>query len=325
MIIKPRVSICIPTYKQTEYLKKTLDSIKIQTFKDFEIVITDDSPDNSVKELVNTYDFDVNLRYIKNKIPKGSPANWNEAIRQSTGEYIKIMHHDDWFTDETSLHKFVELLDNNPNADFAFSGCLNFIHEKKSHHFVNSDNIQKLREDPYILLLGNIIGAPSVTIYRNNASSAYDESIKWLVDLDFYIRLIIKNQNFTFTEEPLVSICTKGDHQVTKECVDNKNIEIPEYIYVYQKLINQRGVLNKEHQTNILNLLFKYRIIKISELENLPLISKIPDQIRALFSWRQKLSMEIKIVKHIIRSFFARNKNHGKFRSLFKSFRLKKR
>lgn len=296
----PKVSICIPAYKQTKFLAQTLDSIYLQDFKDYEIIVTDDSPDDSVETLIRSYDFGDKLKYIKNKVQKGSPANWNEAIKHSNGEYIKIMHHDDWFTNDKSLQEFVSLLDNNPLADFAFSGCYNYIGERKNHHFVEYKNIEKLKTDPYILLLGNIIGAPSVTIHRRSVLSRYDESLKWLVDLDFYIQLIKQNQNFGFSIEPLVSICSMGDHQVTNECVHNRNIEIPEYVYVYQKLLNHQSTLNKEQKENILNLFFKYRITKISELENLPLKSKIPKEIKTLFGLGLKIRMGIKLFRYSI-------------------------
>ena len=50
--MKKLVTICIPTYKQTQYLKKCLDSILIQNFKNFELIISDDTPDNSVELFV---------------------------------------------------------------------------------------------------------------------------------------------------------------------------------------------------------------------------------------------------------------------------------
>ena len=51
----PFFSICIPAYKNTDYLKRLLDSISIQTFRDFEVIITDDSPDETVSTFINNY------------------------------------------------------------------------------------------------------------------------------------------------------------------------------------------------------------------------------------------------------------------------------
>src|SRR3989344_6387452 len=98
-----KVSICIPTYKQVDYLRKTLNSVLVQDFHDYELIITDDSSDDSVKNLLKEFDFKGKLKYYHNKIALGSPANWNYSLKQATGEYIKILHHDDFFTADNSL------------------------------------------------------------------------------------------------------------------------------------------------------------------------------------------------------------------------------
>ncbi|MDQ3100985.1 MAG: glycosyltransferase, partial [Bacteroidota bacterium] len=94
----PKVSICIPTYRQTAHLRKTLASIAEQTFKDVEVIITDDSPDDAVEQLVAEFAAALpRLQYARNSAPLGPPANWDHAISMARGEYIKIMHHDDRF------------------------------------------------------------------------------------------------------------------------------------------------------------------------------------------------------------------------------------
>jgi glycosyltransferase involved in cell wall biosynthesis len=63
---KIKISICIPAYKRVNYLRRLLDSIAIQTFRDFEVIITDDSDDLSVKELSYLYKDKFQLCYHKN-------------------------------------------------------------------------------------------------------------------------------------------------------------------------------------------------------------------------------------------------------------------
>src|SRR5439155_18647369 len=89
MTNKPLVSICIPAYKRVEFLKRLLESISIQSFKDFEVIITDDSPTNEVYELSQAYKDKFTLFYSKNAVAVGTPENWNEAIRHAKGEWIK--------------------------------------------------------------------------------------------------------------------------------------------------------------------------------------------------------------------------------------------
>src|SRR5438477_7380483 len=107
----PTVSICIPAYNQTTYLEKLLESVTRQKFIDFEIIVSDDSTTDEVSNLLSNFNFGRKLKYFRNHPSLGSPENWNASIRQATGQYIKIMHHDDLFTSETSLSEMVDFLE----------------------------------------------------------------------------------------------------------------------------------------------------------------------------------------------------------------------
>jgi glycosyltransferase involved in cell wall biosynthesis len=61
--MRVKVSICIPAYNQTEYLRKNLDSILMQSFVDYEVILTDDSTTNEVRDLVEVYDFKCKKKY----------------------------------------------------------------------------------------------------------------------------------------------------------------------------------------------------------------------------------------------------------------------
>jgi FkbM family methyltransferase len=282
--MKPKVSICIPTYKQIDYLRKTLDSISIQKYSDYEIIITDDSPDDSVKELLKEFDFKDKLKYFKNKIRLDTPENWNEAVRQASGEYIKMLHHDDWFKDENSLGEFAKMLDRNPEADFSFSSseAMGKACEFLFLHIPNEKQIESLKNDPNILFFGNFVGAPSATIYRKIINLKYDINLKWLVDIDFYIRILKNNKNFVYSKIPLINVMTEGTHQVTREVQNNKCIEIKENIYLYSKI--------KETEPFISFLSFFWKYINSYNLDPEEFFICKPDNIR----WELSAIMTIK-------------------------------
>src|SRR5882757_943515 len=108
------ISICIPAYKRVSFLKRLLDSIERQTYRRFEVVVTDDSPDNEVSDLCRTHPLSALIRYFKNEKKLGTPENWNESIRRASGEWIKLMHDDDWFLDPTALTIFVTAVAKHP-------------------------------------------------------------------------------------------------------------------------------------------------------------------------------------------------------------------
>jgi glycosyltransferase involved in cell wall biosynthesis len=233
----PKISICIPAYRQTDYLKRTLDSIAIQEFLNYEIILTDDSPDDSVKNLLNAYSFGGKLKYFKNRIRLGSPENWNEAIKHASGSYIKILHHDDWFTSSSSLSKFAALLDAHPESDFAFSATSVYNSKNGTYtvHQPEANQLVALKADPPLVFFGNFIGAPSATIYRKSAILPYDKAIKFVVDMDFYIRMLNHNPNFQYSQETLICTTSEAVHQVTDGCMQ-KDVQLFEYTYLYNKL-----------------------------------------------------------------------------------------
>ncbi len=232
----PLISICIPAYKRVNYLKRLLESIRIQTFTDFEVIVTDDSPDDSVQQLCMQYSDQLPLNYSKNQYTLGTPENWNEGIRKATGEWIKIMHDDDWLSSADSLGQFYHMAVKTPDTDFIFSGYSIFEHDQfKSNSIINSFQERLLRKDPRNLFYKNVIGPPSVILHRNHQHLLYDNQMKWLVDIDFYMRYLNEFPNFQFTREKLVNIGF-NEGQVTKQVWHDKKIVIPETLLLLQKI-----------------------------------------------------------------------------------------
>lgn len=279
----PKVSICIPTYKQVEYLRKTLNSVLSQTFDDYEIVVADDSPDDSVRELVDTFDFGGRLKYYKNSRQLGSPANWNEAVHKSSGEYIKILHHDDWFTFSDSLEEYVCLLDANKSATFAFSAAVgyNIRNDYKWIHSATEKQLEELNADPRILFFGNFIGPPSSTIYKRSNNISYDGKLKWVVDFDFYIRTLLENSNFAFSSRELITSVSGANHNVTNECENSKEVELFEFLYLYKRINKNILHMDEEHLIFFKKLFKKYQV-SIKDLFRSNVNSLLPLQLYLL-------------------------------------------
>lgn len=289
---RSKVSICIPAYKQPELLKKLLESILIQTYVDYEIIVTDDTSDSSIEEVCKEYlSKNINLKYIKNVERKGTPENWNEAIRHANGEYIKIMHHDDWFLSKDSLAKFVEMLDRNPRADFAFSGCFWYDPEEKfqSKNSASFFQIYKLKKDPEFLFAKNFISTPSTTIFRKKIGILFDSQFKHVVDFDFYIRALKINPVFEHTKESLVGILIESKDQVTARCLNNKNIRISEYFNLYKKFYPEKRKMKIYVFAYFIYLFNYFNVRSIESLRNCGIKEEIPWKLKSLL-WMQKIN-----------------------------------
>ncbi len=288
-----KVSICIPTYNQTEFLKKNLESVAIQTFKDFEVIITDDSTTNDVKELVEFFFLSNPCNYIyhKNKNKLGSPANWNKAISLANGEYIKIMHHDDWFSNEHSLGLFVKALDDNKQSDFAFSATSIFDVSNTTYSTNIPDNefLNQLKKDALVLFNCNKIGAPTTTIYRKNSQLLFDEKMSYLVDVDFYIQCLKLNPNFIFINDLLITNTSNYPHQVTASSI-NKQVQIGEYCYLYNKIFDGKFP-SKKYRIFFKDLFAWYKLDSFNEIEEMGYQKPRPYWIFKLLSIQAKFKI----------------------------------
>ncbi|QKF81097.1 glycosyltransferase family 2 protein [Halarcobacter ebronensis] len=106
-----KVSILIPTRNRTDLFKSSLESILNQTYKNIEIIISDNYPDSIDTEEYIKNIKDKRIIYIKQKELIPMEDHWNFLIKQATGEYICIYHDDDIYSKdivETSLKYFLE-------------------------------------------------------------------------------------------------------------------------------------------------------------------------------------------------------------------------
>jgi glycosyltransferase involved in cell wall biosynthesis len=230
---QPVISICIPAYRRVEFLDRLLQSIAIQTYTLFEVIITDDSPTNEVQLFVENKSYDFPLRYYKNPTQIGTPANWMEGIKYASGNWIKIIHDDDWFNDADSLKIYAEYTTG--EAECIFSGYKAFFESsnKLIDKGISVKQFNKIKAHPYYLFGDNLIGPPSVALFKKSIVELYDPQLKWLVDLEAYVRMLT-HYNCIYIPVPLV-IMSYNNTQVTNECFRNPDVEIREALIYYKK------------------------------------------------------------------------------------------
>lgn len=259
----PCVSICIPTYNNPKGLRRLLDSIVNQDFHDYEVIITDDSTNDEIKKISATYQKKItSLNYIKNPHALGSPRNWNRAISFAKGDYIKIMHHDDWMLESNSLRAFVEaakLHAGEPVFIFSASKAINPKGKIVGTNLPAADTIQSIMTNPSRLILANLIGAPSAVMYSNRRGLKFDANLIWLVDVDFYMSLIRSGFKVEYLNMPYVATTAQSSSQITHAVQNDLNVELYEYMYMFEKW--GFSCLFKPKSLSVLNsMLNKYAI-----------------------------------------------------------------
>ena len=201
MTNKPFLSVCIPIWgiqgKGIDYLEYSFNILAQQTFKDFEVVLSDHSEDDCLKEYIENWSELLNIVYVKCDRGRGiiSP-NLNNALKYCNGEYIKILFQDDFLYDENSLQIVVDYINKKP-IKWLLTGCTH-----TSDLINTSKNMVPFYHDRIYEGI-NTISSPSVLTIKNNDVLFFDETLHWLMDVEYYKRCYDK-----FGEPDIVSqIC----------------------------------------------------------------------------------------------------------------------
>lgn len=286
---KPFISICIPAYKKVAGLKRLLDSINEQSFSDYEIILTDDTPDDSVKEFIAQYSSTIPVTYSQNIPSAGTPLNFNIGMKKARGEWIKIMHDDDWFPHAHVLQKFAEAAQAT-NCSFVFSGCNNIYTGtgKEVHEYLTGWKKKMLEDNPLNLLYLNVIGHPTVTMHRKDDSILYDLRYRWVADVDFYIRYFEKYPGYVYIPEMLINIGT-DDTQVSGSLYKNPKVEVPEYLSLLSKF-SSNLLLQHEYVFHcVWNLVKRFRIKNMAMVKEFGYEGQMPDHFQDIINYQKNI------------------------------------
>lgn len=179
------ISVCIPTYEYkgdgVKYLRELFDSLSVQTFKDFDIVISDNSKDNVIMDWCRDCNYDFDITFIQNSTGRGYQGpNTNCALENAEGRILKLIYQDDIFVDNQALQKIYD----------AFVPGVKWLVHGFTH---TTDGIETHRDcmpkwTPRMLEGDNLMGSPSCTAFLNGYYLGMDSKIKLLIDTELYHR-----------------------------------------------------------------------------------------------------------------------------------------
>ena len=225
------LSICIPTYEMhglgEKFLRQSFDVLTQQTFKDFDVVISDHSKTDVIKNLCDEYQGKLKINYFKNIEKVGSSSsNINNALDKAEGQLLKILFQDDFLYSKTSLEEIVENFDLEKDVWLVTAS----IQSKDGVTFYRP--VHPRYEDRTILKK-NTISSPSVLTIKNDNHILFDENLIWWMDSDYYKRCY-----HAFGEPKILDainvVNRVGEHQVTNTLV-NEEVREWEYQYILKK------------------------------------------------------------------------------------------
>ena len=281
------VSVIMPVYNTDEgYLKEAIESVLQQTYKDYELLILNDSPENqALHELILTYT-DKRIKYLENKCHMGIPQSYNHLLAQATGKYVAIMNHDDIMLPKR-LAKQVAYMEAHPEVGLLGTAYKKFGEINRFKTIKNPSNHDDISS---YLLFKSIIHHPTIMMRRQ---VIVDHNINY-------------NENFISLNDRI--LC----YDFSRHC---KLANLPDVLYKYRfhtgmtskvkkEIIRQEramyhrlwfanyNILLEPEEINIFDNYVTYGRCKITSIDILQKVLKTLEKISAINHERHFLPLE---------------------------------
>jgi glycosyltransferase involved in cell wall biosynthesis len=227
----PLISIVIPTYNHSIYLKKALTSVINQTFENWEVIVVDNYSSDDTSKIINTYN-DPRIKYIKNHNNGVIANSRNNGIKFAKGEWIAFLDSDDWWKPE-KLKTCVDFFNN--QVDLIHHDLK--IISNKSHFFERKAFKSRQLKKPILIDLlvnGNLITNSSVVVRRKMLKNIglINEDPKLIAAEDYntWLKISKLTDQFLYIPKKL------GYYLIHDHNISSKNMSIPTYHAAYEYL-----------------------------------------------------------------------------------------
>ena len=178
----PKVSIVLPSFNGSTYIKKSIESIINQGYTDWELIIVDDCSTDETLQIAYTYaEKDARIKVHHNETNQKLPESLNIGFRQAAGKYFTWTSDDNLYM-PTTIGRLVEFMDTHPDCGLCYADymAINAQGEEAKEY--------KMPE-PEQIVTSNVVGA--CFMYRASVAheiGEYDTSLFLAEDYDYWMR-----------------------------------------------------------------------------------------------------------------------------------------
>lgn len=240
-----RLSIITINYNNVEGLKKTIQSVVSQTFRDFEWIVIDGGSTDGSKDLIEQYAS--HFSYWVSEPDNGIYNAMNKGIKVATGDYCLFLNSGDSLCDDSIIDAFCQL---RPTADIV------------AGNLIVNDSIYDVRISPdeeelnYQFMCDNTILHPSSFIKRELffKYGLYDESLKIVADWKFFFICLIQHScSYQKWERCIASFNTYGISEKTESAVliesERERVKAEVLPYVHRTYLALKGRIAEQEKT----------------------------------------------------------------------------
>ena len=198
------ITICIPAYNSAKFIGETLQSVRRQTYVNWEVLVVEDGTDDGTKGIVEEFSKQVTqyVLYIKQEQNHGAPAARNVAAYASKGEWIALLDSDDLWH-QNHLSSLIDSARENPTSEFIHGGAISFDSQtgkKLTQQVISQEVIDKF---PISLFDTSYGIQPSTVMISSRLYKSLDGFNVLLrdgqEDIEFWFRCARTECKFTFT------------------------------------------------------------------------------------------------------------------------------
>jgi glycosyltransferase involved in cell wall biosynthesis len=231
VLLNPLVSVAVITYNQDKFINECLDSILIQDYPNFEIIVADDSSVDNTYNILQDYQskFPNKIKIFKSDTNKGITSNSNLAYSVCSGKYISWMGGDDLML-PNKLTNQVEFMEKNPICAISYHNLDVFdsITGKTLFYFNEKNKINGNINT--IIEKGCFNGACSnMTRTSQSPKSGYNPTLPVASDWLFWIETLSNGGTINYIDQVLGKYrrhdnnITKNSNSITQNEIDHLN------------------------------------------------------------------------------------------------------
>ena len=198
----------MPAFNAAALIEETLESVKNQSYTHWELIVVEDFSDDGTKAILNEFKSSVgqNVVYYRNEVNKGPSATRNIAASKANGSWYAFLDSDDiWHQDH--LLTLMATAEENPKHEFIYSSHIDFS-DRIEKELLETNITDKFKGPPFIsinlptALFNGFMIQPSTAMVSAKlfkSVDGFDESYRYVEDLNFYFKILVKSYKFIYT------------------------------------------------------------------------------------------------------------------------------
>lgn len=233
-----KIGVAIPTHSyndRSEYLmNRAMSSIASQTFDDIVVCISDQSDDDTILNICKKFSDRLNIKYIRNNERSTAAQNFNNVMKNTNADIVKLLFMDDFFYTDDALEKIYTTLHNSDRSWLA-AGTMHYDEQKLQFY---RPHIPEFYTGKQFLAGENRLGSPSVFAYKKERELYFDTNLRMMVDVELYYQYY-KNFGPPVLLKELLMVTSMDENsvqaQLTKDHIELNKIMTKEIIYCGNK------------------------------------------------------------------------------------------